>query len=78
MCAVLWRLLSFSVVIPTTVVLTKVITSGVVGRMAEKEPEYKEGLGAAHPTRATRPVVTPDIYIGDSSWTDWADHFEAV
>eukprot|EP00731_Ephydatia_muelleri_P007396 Em0003g1644a len=36
------------------------------------------GLGTAHPTRATRPVVTPDAYTGDSSWTDWAVHFEAV
>ena len=35
-------------------------------------------LGTAHPTRATRLVVTPDAYTGDSSWTDWADHFEAV
>eukprot|EP00731_Ephydatia_muelleri_P002205 Em0001g2205a len=46
--------------------------------MVERQPEYSGGLGTAHPTRATRPVVTPDAYTGDSSWTDWADHFEAV
>ena len=42
------------------------------------EPEFSGGLGTVHPTRAARPVVTPDAYTGDSSWTDWADHFEAV
>ena len=30
---------------------TKVVTSGIVGRMAEKESEFKEGLGSTHPTR---------------------------
>ena len=60
------------------VALTKVVTSGVVGRMVERQPESSGGPGTAHPTRATRPVVTPDAYTGDSSWTDWADHFEAV
>ena len=60
------------------VALTKVVTSGVVGRMVERQPESSGGPGTAYPTRATRPVVTPDAYTGDSSWTDWADHFEAV
>ena len=87
----------FSVIIPI-VVLTKVVTSGVVGRMVERQPESSGGPGTAHPTREPtepefsggrtrngaphegyqRPVVTPDAYTGDSSWTDWADHFEAV
>ena len=68
-----------SVIIPI-VVLTKVVTSGVVGRMVERQPESSgdQEPRTAHPTRATRPVVTPDAYTGDSSWTDWADHFEAV
>ena len=57
------------------VALTKVITSGVVGRMVERS---LGGPGTVHPTRATRPVVTPDAYTGDSSWTDWADYFEVV
>ena len=90
-----WVFCLFPLIIPI-VVLTKVVTSGVVGRMEERqpeslggpgmahptrettEPEFSGGLGTAHPTRATRPVVTPDAYTGDSSWTDWANHFEAV
>ena len=44
----------------------------------ERQPASSGELGTAHPTRATRLMVTPDAYTGDSSWTDWADHFEAV
>ena len=25
-----------------------------------------------------RPVVLPEVYKGDSSWMDWAEHFESV
>ena len=60
------------------VALTKIVTSGIVGRMVERQPESSGGPETAHPTRATRSVVTPNAYTGDSSWTNWVDHFEAV
>ena len=25
-----------------------------------------------------RPLISPDAYSGDTSWTDWVDHFEAT
>ena len=28
--------------------------------------------------QAKRPLISPDAYSGDTSWTDWVDHFEAT
>ena len=28
--------------------------------------------------RMTRPLVLPDAFTGDTSWSDWVNHFEAA
>ena len=35
-------------------------------------------VGTLTMAQAKRPLISPDAYSGDTSWTDWVDHFEAT
>ena len=47
--------------------------------MAENADEVAlAGDVARSPAAVTRPVVLPEIFSGEGSWTDWSDHFSNV
>ena len=48
------------------------ITLGVVGRIMSNTE------GAQTAARKARSLVLPDAFAGDTSWSDWVDHFEAA